>query len=72
MKKAVVAVLVFVGLLAILGVVALAGIGVLVAMGRERIPSRVVLEVDFQRTVVEPAQMPSATPFRGSSCRCGV
>jgi len=53
MKKAVVAILAFIGLVAILGVVALFGFGLLSAVVQERLPSRLVLELDFEQGVIE-------------------
>lgn len=53
MKKIVVAILALIGFFTILGVIALAGIGFLSALSRERVPSRVILEIDFERGVIE-------------------
>jgi protease-4 len=53
MKKAVVAILVLVGCFAILGVLALFALGLLSTLTRERVPSRVILEVDFEQGVIE-------------------
>jgi protease-4 len=53
MKKAVVAILAFIGLVAILGVVVLFGFGLLSVAVQERLPSRLVLELDFEQGVIE-------------------
>jgi protease-4 len=53
MKKVVVAILVLIGIFTVLGVLALIGLGFLSALGKERVPSRVILEVDFERGVIE-------------------
>ena len=53
MKKVVVAILAFIGFFSILGVFAFAALGVLAAMGQDRLPSRIVLEVNFEQGVVE-------------------
>jgi protease-4 len=53
MKKIVVAILALVGCFAILGVIALTGIGILSAMSRDRVPSRMILEIDFEQGVIE-------------------
>jgi len=53
MKKALVIILALMGLFSLLAVVALAGIGMLAALSTERVPSRIVLEVNFEQGVIE-------------------
>jgi protease-4 len=53
MKKVIVAILAFFGFFAILGFMALLALGVLSAMGRDHLPSRVVVELDFEEEIVE-------------------
>ena len=53
MKKAIVIILALVGLFGLVAVAALAGLGLLAAFSTERVPGRIVLEVDFERGVIE-------------------
>ena len=53
MKKAIVIILALVGLFALVAMAALAGVGLLAAFGTERVPTRIVLEVDFEQGVIE-------------------
>lgn len=53
MKKVIVAILALIGFFTILGALAVAGIGFLSVLSRERVPSRVILEIDFEQGVVE-------------------
>ena len=53
MKKAIVIILALLGLLAVVAVAALAGLGLLAAFSTERVPTGIVLEVDFEQGVIE-------------------
>ncbi len=53
MKKALVAFLACVGLLAILGMLGLAGLGTIAALGTQPMPSRLILEVNFEEGIIE-------------------
>lgn len=53
MKKVLVIVLALIGLFSLLAVVALAAFGMLAAFSTERVPSRIVLEIDFEQGVIE-------------------
>lgn len=53
MKKALIAILAVIGLCSILGVLAFGGLVFLSAMGKETIPSEIVLEFDFEQPIVE-------------------
>ena len=53
MKKAIVAILAFLGFFALMGMFGLFGLVFLASLSRERMPSRVVLEMDFEQGVIE-------------------
>ena len=53
MKKVLIAFLALFGVFCLMAVVVLMGLGMLAAMTRERMPSRAVLDLDFNRGVVE-------------------
>jgi len=53
MKKAIVAILAFVGFFALMGMFGLFGLIFIASLSQERMPSRVVLEMDFEQGLVE-------------------
>jgi protease-4 len=53
MKKAIVAILAFVGFFALMGMFGLFGLVLIASLGQERLPARVVLEMDFEQGLVE-------------------
>jgi len=53
MKKAIVAILAFLGFFALMGMFGLFGLVFLASLSQERMPSRVVLEMDFEQGLIE-------------------
>ncbi len=53
MKKVIIGILAVIGFLSIMAVFAAIGIGLISAMGKERVPRNVILEIDFEAGVVE-------------------